>query len=83
VGNAGNVNQMALVSVQQQNGIGNADQPFPLFVMAKDLPALRVLNVGVNIDVVKVFQVAIGNTGQVSQVALVNVTQNNEALDGM
>jgi hypothetical protein len=79
-GNTGPVSQTALVSVDQKNGIVSTDQPFPMFVRAQDLPRLIQLNVGLNINVVNVFQVAIGNTGPVTQVALVNVTQNNQAL---
>jgi hypothetical protein len=79
-GNTGPVSQTALVSVQQKNGVVNTDQPFPMFVRAQDLPRLVQLNIGLNINIVNVFQVAVGNTGPVTQVALVNVTQNNQAL---
>jgi len=79
-GNTGPVSQTALVSVDQKNGIVNTDQPFPLFVRTRDLPRLVQLNIGLNINIVNVFQIAIGNTGQVDQIALVNVTQNNQAL---
>jgi len=79
-GNTGPVSQTALVSVKQKNGIASTDQPFPMFVRAQDVPRLVQLNIGLNINIVNVFQVAVGNTGPVTQVALVNVTQNNQAL---
>src|SRR5262249_36330373 len=79
-GNIRPVSQTALVSVDQKNGIVSTDQPFPMFVKAQDLPRLVQLNIGLNINIVNITQVAVGNTGAVTQVALVNVTQNNQAL---
>jgi hypothetical protein len=48
-----------------------------MFVPTKDLPKTRALNIGVNISVVDITQVAIGN--DIEQVAVVTVDQSNPA----
>jgi hypothetical protein len=80
VGNS--VQQIVTVGVDQRNDVTTRPSPYGLvmFVPAKDLAKTRSLNVGVNISVVDITQVAIGN--DITQVAVVNVDQSNPSPSG-
>src|SRR5262249_18621310 len=75
VGNS--VQQIVTVGVDQRNDATARVSPygFVMFVPAKDLAKTRSLNIGINISVVDITQVAVGN--DIQQVAVVNVEQSN------
>jgi hypothetical protein len=81
IGNMGAVMQTAVVDVVQQNQLLNQAAPLMLLLLTRDVPLVRQLNQGANISITKVFQAAFGNTGMVTQVAQVNITQRNTSLN--
>jgi hypothetical protein len=71
VGN--NIMQTAIVSVSQ---LGSGDAPKTMFLPYSQLGAIQALNLNLNINVVAVTQLAVGNN--IQQVAIVNVEQKNQ-----
>lgn len=68
--------QLVTVKVQQRDELGARATPYGLvmYLPAKELGRVRSLNLGVQISVVDLQQIAIGN--DITQVAVVNVAQN-------
>jgi hypothetical protein len=77
VGNS--VQQLVTVGVDQRTDATTRQSPYGLvmFIPSKDLAKTRSLNIGINISVVDITQVAIGD--DIQQVAVVNVDQQNPA----
>jgi hypothetical protein len=70
-----NIGQTAILNVGQSNGGSSSGLGTPMFLPASQLGAYKALNLHLNINVIALTQVAIGNN--IEQVALVTVGQGN------